>query len=337
MILFLDMTSSNPRTNHTVPPDLDEILDGDIGMTVAQVTPLKGVVLTPVTNFGWDPQTQTITFSSDLAAFKKLRRIEQNPKVTVVFHAREHGSAAGDNFVLVQGEARFSWQPNRAELAALFDRWEQREHTAGRPGVTLGPTGMGGGLWNWWLGPFWWDRVVVRVHVKRIISFPQRDCLTSPTVIGPQLPTERPESQKPPGKGTGPRINVTRAAKQVRPLPHRLLGWVGADGYPVVVPVAITAASRDGMTVTAPPDLVPPGGRRAGLTGHWFSAGTLGQRQVVMTGWLTSDDTTGTVSYAPHTKLSYRLPPSRLLFRVVVGGAIRAGTWRARRAGIPQE
>jgi hypothetical protein len=61
----------------------------------------------------------------------------------------------------------------------------------------------------------------------------------------------------------------------------------------------------------------------------------LGQRQAVMTGWLAAADESGELTYSPHTKLGYRLPPSRLLFRVLLGAICRIGLARARRAGVP--
>lgn len=315
--------------------ELEDVLAGDLGVILAQVTPLNGVVLAPVNNFGWDSATSTLTFTSDLAAFKKLQRLEQNPRVAVVFHAREHGTGSGDHYVLLQGDAEFSWVPDRGELAALFERWRERVNRDGRRHVTLGPADLGGRFWSWWLGPFFWDRVIVRVRAHRIIAFPNMECVGAPSVIGHEWSRQPPASQKPPARGTGPRIGVSRAAKLFAALPHRLLGWVGADGYPVVVPADAIAAAAEGISLSVPDGLVPAGQRRAGLTGHWFAEGTLGQRQVVMTGWLTADEHGGRLMYAPHTKLSYRVPPSRLLWRVFGGAIVRVGIWRARRAGVP--
>jgi hypothetical protein len=299
------------------------------------VTPLNGVVLAPVNNFGWNPGTRSVTFTSDLAAYKKLRRLEQNPRVALIFHAREHGTGSGDDYVLVQGDAEFSWAPDRDGLAALFDRWRARVNRNGRQDITLGPADLGGPFWSWWLAPFFWDCVIIRVRAHRIIAFPNLDCLGPPAVVGPDWSPQPAVSQKPPSKGTGPRVDVRRAARFFSAQPHRLLGWVGADGYPVAVPADITAVGAEGFSLSVPPELSPAGQRRAGLTGHWFAEGTLGQRQIVMTGWLTRDERDGTLRYAPHTKLSYRIPPSRMVWRVVGGGIVRAGLWRARRGGVP--
>ncbi|WP_344283088.1 hypothetical protein [Actinomadura napierensis] len=49
---------------------------------------------------------------------------------------------------------------------------------------------------------------------------------------------------------------------------------MGADGYPVVAPVEVTATTRDGIVLAAPGSFMAPAGRRAGLTGHGFTAGT---------------------------------------------------------------
>ncbi|WP_018179669.1 pyridoxamine 5'-phosphate oxidase family protein [Jongsikchunia kroppenstedtii] len=317
--------------------ELESVLAGDLGVILAQVTPLKGVVLTPVNNFGWDPATRTATFTSDLAAFKKLQRLQRNPKLSLVFHAREHGTGSGNQYVVVQGDAEFSWETDRDALAALFTGWWERSNGDGRRSATLTPEDLGGFFWDWWLAPFFWDRVIVRVRAQRIIAFPDLDCRGAPTVIGREWDAQPAESQKPPAKGTGPRVSGARAARMFNAQPHRLLGWVGTDGYPVVAPATVTGTGKDGrLALSVPEQLAPTGQRRAGLTGHWFAEGTIGQRQIVMTGWL-SRESSGDLLYAPHTRLSYRMPPSRWMWRTVGGLVVRVGIWRAGRSGVPVE
>lgn len=303
--------------------ELNDVLDGDFVVGLAQVTPLRGVVVSPVNSAGWDAETSIFAFTSDLAAFRKLRRLERNPQVAIVFHTREHGAAEGDAYVLVQGRASFSWDPDREDLAPFYRR----------PGTALGPEQLGGRLWDRWLRPFWWDRVVVRVRADRILAFPDAACIGPATVLAGVAEVEDPAPQSPPAKGTEPRVEVAGTVRGLRKLNHRLLGWVGADGYPVVVPVGIEAATTRGITLSAPVGSVPLGGRRAGLTAHSFTAGTLGQRQSALTGWLENDG--GTVTYAPHTRLNYVIPPSRTFWRLVVGAVTRVGLHRARRDGVP--
>ena len=134
-------------------------------------------------------------------------------------------------------------------------------------------------------------------------------------------------TQRPPGRGTGPRLNHRRAAKRAARLPAVLLGWVGADGLPVVVPVEARGTTEQGMRLEAPEGAVPPGGRRAGLTAHWFAPRVIGQEQRVHTGWLEAGPTGSAPVYAPHTHAGYWFPASEPLYRLVSGGATR---WRYR-------
>src|SRR5204863_3985881 len=89
-------------------------------------------------------------------------------------------------------------------------------------------------------------------------------------VYGVPLPLESPAPQPPPARGTSPRINGARAARKAARLPDVLLGWVAADGFPMIVPVRISETETRGIVLDAPDGIVPEGGRRAGLTAHWF-------------------------------------------------------------------
>src|SRR2546428_835216 len=75
------------------PDSLDEIFGGDQAVALAHVTPASGVVLTPLTNFGIrDRQGGRVTpLNSSIGMWKKLERIQQNPRVAVTYHTRKHG------------------------------------------------------------------------------------------------------------------------------------------------------------------------------------------------------------------------------------------------------
>jgi hypothetical protein len=77
---------------------------------------------------------------------------------------------------------------------------------------------------------------------------------------------------------------------------------------------------------------VPPGGRRAGLTAHWFGRHNIGQHQRVHTGWMQAAG--DEVIYAPHTKAGYRLPESKLASKIAAGAATRWGQRAARERGF---
>ena len=64
----------------------------------------------------------------------------------------------------------------------------------------------------------------------------------TPAVHGAPLPPEPPDSATPAGaRDRSAGRTTTRAASGAAELPHVLLGWVGADGFPVVVPVGVDA------------------------------------------------------------------------------------------------
>ena len=146
------------------------------------------------------------------------------------------------------------------------------------------------------------------------------------------MPAAAPDSQRPPANGTGPRLDHRRAAKRAGRLPNVLLGWVGADGLPVVVPVDVGRSTENGILLHAPENVVPPGARRAALTAHSFAPRVIGQEQRVHTGWLEAQPGSPLL-YAPHTDASYRFPASEPVYRLVSGAATRWRYRQGRRAG----
>jgi hypothetical protein len=250
--------------------------------------------------------------------WRKLERMRQDPHVAVAFHTREHALTDRPEYVLVQGRASISPDPWHDVMGANWERFGGQPLDAGR-------------VWNWWLRVYH-ERVNVVIAVERVVVWPDLGCRGTPCVYGAPLPSAPPAPQPSPARGTGPRVDHSRAAQQVAKLPHVLLGWVGADGFPMALPVGVKGSVGGGIVLDAPQDLVPPGGRRAGLTAHWFSRYVLGQNQRRYTGWLESTDEH--VVYAPHTKAGYRIPTSRASFNFAAGYGTRRGLRQGRRAGI---
>jgi hypothetical protein len=116
-------------------------------------------------------------------------------------------------------------------------------------------------------------------------------------------------------------------------LPHRLLGWRGADGYPEVAPVQPAGCGPDGLRLVAPRGVLPPGGRRAGLLAHSFRPQLVGLTVRMLTGWLDVDDD-GTAVYAPHTARGFTAPPNKRLLLVSNGLLAKWGLHQARRHGL---
>jgi hypothetical protein len=301
---------------------VDEVLGSDLAAAFAYTTPAKGVVVTPMAPLGIrDRERGTVTLSSSLGLPKKLTRIRDHPEVAVAYHAREHSATALPHYVLVQGVASFDPKPDRAWLESIAPEWER----------FLGPKQSG--LFERWLDVYYWQRVAIEIDVRRVLSWPTGDCAGEPEVFGDPLPGGPPEPQREPRNGTAARESTTKLARQVNRLPHTLLGWVGTDGLPEVVPVSVAGADSEAVDlVSAAADRIPTGGRRAGLTSHAFRPRMVGQEQRVHTGWLTNDG--GRIRYAPHTKAGYALPPSKALFVVGSTFATRRGIRKARAAGL---
>ena len=275
------------------PATVDEVLRGDQIIGFAYVTPAKGVVLQPLTNMG-EPNEPV---SSSVAMFRKLERIQQDPHVAIAYHTRKHGFSDRPEYVLVHG---------RGSLTPVEDRgWVDRHRENGSAsrarsratgcrvdaaGVPLAGRDRG--------------RHRPRGGLAAICP-----ATGEPAVHGaPLRPT--PPAQKPTRQGNRAEDQARARGTKGQGLPHVLLGWVGADGFPMVVPVDVHGADDRGLLLQAPDGLMPEGGRRAGLLAHDFARYATRQNLAKHTGWLepTGD---GEAVYAPHTQAGYRMPSRR--------------------------
>ena len=272
---------STPRYARGVPvgwSDQDDaILGGDLAAVLAYCTPAGGSVPAAVAPIGLrDRERGEVTFTTSLGLGRKLERIRANPRVALAYHAREHGFATGPRYVLVQGQASFDPSPDQSVLDEVVMPASVR---------FMGPPRTGF-FWDRYLREYYADRVLVTVAVERVLGWPNPRCDGEPEISGAPLPDEAPPPQAPPKKGSGPRVDVSRAAKRLRSLPHVLLAFPGADGFPLVYPVEVGEASERGIALRAAEGLLPPGGRRAGLLGHRFNAKLIGIESRQYTGWL---------------------------------------------------
>src|SRR5438067_885808 len=167
-------------------------------------------------------------------------------------------------------------------------------------------------------GPVRWDTgadEVIRGDITAAVAYVTP--AGGPDVAGAPRPAPAPP-QAPPKGGTAPRVDVARIAGQLSSLPHRLLTWRGADGFPVVAPVTLAGHDATGLRLVAAPGLLPPGGRRAGLLGHAFRPQLIGLTTRIVTGWLeVADD--GAIAYRPHTSKGFLAPPRKNLLLVSNG------------------
>lgn len=298
---------------------IDEILAGDLAAGLAYLTPARGVVITPMAPLGLrDREAGTVTLSTSLGLWRKLDRIRRRSGVAVAYHAREHGLADRPGFVLVQGRASFETKPDRAWLESITPQWDR----------FLGP--RSGGPLGRLLNVYYWQRVAITIQVERIVAYPDALAAGEPEIWGIERGAP-PATQGEPKNGAAPRLDSGKVAAGATRLPHTLLGWCGADEMPKVVPVGVEGSDDRGVKLSAPPGSVPAGGRRAGLTSHWFQPRMIGQEQRIHTGWLSVDDKG--IRYAPHTRAGYRLPPSKTLYMIACA-SLATRMRAARKAGL---
>jgi len=298
--------------------DADDVIRGDLTVAAAYLTPAGGAVVTAVAPCGIGQRdTGVLGFTTSLGFGQKLKRIVADPHVALAFHTREHGFSASPAFVLAQGMASVDLRPSRARLEALIPQVERY----------LGPMARGP-VWDRLLREYYTERVFVDIAVRRIAAWPDLSASGDMEVTGAAWPGPA-DPQPPPGNGTSPRVDVAKAAGRIATLPHRVLAYRGADGFPVIVPVQIAGHDRAGLRLVAAAGLLPAGGRRAGLLAHAYRPQLVGLSTRVFTGWLeVSGD--GAV-YAPHTSKGFVAPPSKSTLLVLNGLLAKFGLWQARR------
>jgi hypothetical protein len=304
--------------------EVDEVLRNDLVAAVAYLTPAGGAVVTAVATAGLDRRTSgEVGFTTSLGFPKKLERIVRDPHVALAYHSREHGFSASPAFVLVQGLASVDLKPSRERIEAFIPQGERFVGQVVR-----------GRVWDRLLRDYYFERVFVDITIKRVVAWPDLSASGDLQVFGPAWPGAA-ASQAPPKNGTGPRVDVDRAAARISGLPHRLLAYRGADGLPVVVPVEFAGHDAAGLQLVAAAGLLPPGGRRAGLLAHAYRPQLVGLGTRTFTGWLeVAGD--GSAVYAPHTSKGFMAPPRKKLLLVSNGLFAKYGMWQARRQGTAE-
>jgi hypothetical protein len=301
--------------------DIHDVIAGDITAAAAYVTPAGGAVVTSVAPCGIESRGEgTVGFTSSLGFGKKLERIVRDPRVALAYHSREHGFSASQAFVLAQGMASVDIAPSRDRLDALIP---EAGRYVGEPKRGL--------VWDRLLREYYQERVFIDIHVERMVSWPSLGGHGDPEVTGATWPGP-PAPQAAPKNGTGPRVDVDKTAARIATLPHRVLAYRGADGFPVVVPVELAGHDGSGLRLLAPGGLLPPGGRRAGLLAHSYRPHLVGLATRVCTGWLEVPDD-GPAIYAPHTSKGFVAPPRKNLLLISNGLMAKYGLWQARRNG----
>src|SRR5436305_5174240 len=176
------------------PDDVDRIIDGDMTAALAYVTPAGGAVVTAVAPIGLrDRARGTVGFTTSLGFGRKLERIHANPKVALAYHAREHGHSDRPLYVLVQGDAEITIEPDEAFLRDVVTPQAERFLGARKTGV----------FWDRWLREYYLDRVPVTVSVRRMTVWPDLAAAGEPATPVGAPAAGPPAPQRAPHGGTG--------------------------------------------------------------------------------------------------------------------------------------
>ncbi|MER7682500.1 hypothetical protein [Streptomyces sp. NPDC096934] len=305
------------------PQSADAVIRGDLTVAVAYLTPAGGAVITSVSPVGLgDRENGVLGFTTSLGFPKKLERILRDPHVAVAYHTREHGFASDDTYVLAQGTASVDLRPSPGRLQDLM--------RASEP--FLGETKRGL-VWDWLLREYHQERVFVDIGLERIALWDNLAARGAESIIGTAWP-RIPAPQKPPKNGTEPRVDTSALKRQLHGLPHRLIAYRGADGYPVILPAKIIKVDATGLHLDIPSGPLPLGGRRAGFLAHSFNPQCVGLGMRTLTGWLEITD--DGALYSPHTSKGLAAPPYKTLLTVSNGLMAKYGLWRAQRDGTAE-
>lgn len=304
--------------------EVQSVFAGDLVTVSAYLTPAGGAIATPVSPVGLvDRDAHSVAMTTSLAFPAKVKRLIQQPRVAMAYHTREHGFATSSCFVLAQGTAVVPAEPSPERLAHVTEQ-------AGRFFGDI-PTGP---FWNWALREYLDHRLIIDIPLSRVVTWPALDATGAPEVFGAQR-SEPPEPQEPPAKGTGPRVDTAKFARQARKMPHQVVAYRGGDGFPVIAPVRVTGHSERGLHLDVTPGLLPPGGRRAGFAAHAFRPQAAGVSNRIGTGWLEVTD--GAAVWAPHTAGGFSSPPSKTLHLLGNGLLSKYLIRKVRRAGTLDE
>ena len=131
-------------------------------------------------------------------------------------------------------------------------------------------------------------------------------------------------AQSAPGRGTAPRIDVTRAARRCARPPTRCSATPGPTGtrWSSRSTVGVRRSRRAGAAAARSP--LPEGGRRAGLTGHSYRAELVGLESRGSTR-VGSRSRRRRARYSPHTEVGYRAPANKTLLLLLNGALAKRG------------
>jgi hypothetical protein len=246
------------------PPDLLEVFERAITCEYASLTTAGAPVTVPATPYVG--AGGTLDVSTGLTYPAKAERARRNPRVSMLFADSLNSETAGSPAVLVQGHAAV----RDADLQGNTDRYARLSLEKLPAAVEGQPKAILRRM------TFYYARIWIEMTPVRISWWPDRT-LAAPARVweappGQELPESdpAPAGRRPPAWLKPPERWQEVAAHALRTLPLADLTVVGADGYPVCVPVAAGALAGEEvpLTVGAGAPELPAGPACLTLHGH---------------------------------------------------------------------
>ncbi|MCE5288987.1 MAG: hypothetical protein LLG14_07045 [Nocardiaceae bacterium] len=266
-----------------VPAELMPVFDGAITVDYTSVTGSGNPITVPLTPY-LDVDARTLDVSTGLTYAAKAERARRNPKVSLLYSDPLGSSAVNPPVVLVQGYATVCDR----DLQSNTDRYV-RESMAKLPAGYKGQPRFVLRTLDWYFARIW-----IKVTPTRVTWWPSRALDETPFVW--EAPADRvaPPSDPPPD-GKNPNAWLPQpadwrasAGSVGTRLDMQELSWVGADGFPMCIPVRATPIDS-GFRLTfgamAPP--VPDG--PACLVAHTHSPAFETQENRTFIGTITRD------------------------------------------------
>ena len=216
----------------TLPPEVWQVLDRSITVEYTSLTRAGAPVMVPVTPYVADDRT-TLDVATGLTYPAKAERARRNPKVSLLYSDPVGSGLVQPPVVLVQGLASV----RDADLQANTDRYV-RLTMAKVPAAYQGQPKFLLRTLDWYFARIW-----VQVTPLRVWWWDSKAMTSEPGqwAAAPET-TAQPSDPAPPGKQPAawlePPVDWRRTASDAIPrLDQRSLAWVGADGFPLSVPI----------------------------------------------------------------------------------------------------
>jgi hypothetical protein len=233
-----------PARRQAWPKAVRQVLEHAITVEYTSLSRTGTPIMIPVSPYV-EPGARTVDVSTGLTYPAKAERARRNPKVCLLFADHVGSGLADAPVVLIQGLATV----RDADLQANTDRYVRQalaktpEMMKGLPRFALRRL------------TFYFARIWIEVTPTEIMWWTSRALDHEPgRWVAPAGTTAPPSDAAPAGRQPAawlepPADWQPTARKAVTNLDQRDLAWVGADGFPLSVPVAEVERTADGFAL----------------------------------------------------------------------------------------